>query len=199
MLSRIASEFAAEIAYHDWQDAPWRLDRAGHQRDQESPSKRSEKWLKADEAENVRTNVMWVTAQVLKHLDPNLDLHEYAEACDVPRRITHRSNGSRSDAIRYGIRGNGESADAPGAHQWRVTVHFPVAADANAFEGHLAALADLTPQHQQADGARSQFTLTIPGRHAANRRAAVAQAIAALTSTFGEPTAAPTVVMVEPI
>ncbi|PVA74076.1 hypothetical protein DDJ40_14090 [Mycobacteroides abscessus] len=87
----------------------------------------------------------------------------------------------------------------PGAHQWRVTVRFAVAADADALEGHLAALADLTPQRQQADGARPQFTLTIPGQHAANRRTAVAQAVAALTRTFGEPTTAPTVVMVEPI
>lgn len=32
-LSRLAREFAAEINYHDWSDAPFRLDRAGHQRD----------------------------------------------------------------------------------------------------------------------------------------------------------------------
>ena len=29
MLSRLAQEFADEIANHDWSDAPYRLDRAG--------------------------------------------------------------------------------------------------------------------------------------------------------------------------
>ena len=104
MLSRIAREFAAEIANHDWSDAPWRLDRAGHQRNDESPAKRSEKQLDHTETENLRTNVMWVTVQVLRHSDPNLDLHEYAIACGVPRRLTHRTNGSKSDAITYGVR-----------------------------------------------------------------------------------------------
>jgi hypothetical protein len=31
-LSRLAEAFAAEICNHDWSDAPWRADRAGHDR-----------------------------------------------------------------------------------------------------------------------------------------------------------------------
>ncbi|OBF76157.1 MULTISPECIES: hypothetical protein [Mycobacteriaceae] len=117
MLSRIAREFAAEISFHDWSDSPYRLDRAGHQRDDENPSKRSEKQLNPEETENVRTNVMWVAAQVLKHLDPNMDLHEFAAACGVPRRVTRRSDGSPSGAITYGIRWteDGVTAAPPGA------------------------------------------------------------------------------------
>jgi hypothetical protein len=102
MLSRLATEFAAEIANHDWSDAPWRLDRAGHKRHMDTHS--TGQVLTRDETDNVRTNVMWVTAQVLKHLDPNLDLHEYATACGVPRSITHRKDGSKSGAIDAGIR-----------------------------------------------------------------------------------------------
>jgi hypothetical protein len=104
MLNRLAREFAAEISYHDWSDSPYRLDRAGHQREDESPGKRSDKQLSPKETEHVRTNVMWVAAQVLKHLDPNLDLHEFAAECGVPRRVTHRSSGAKSGAITYGIR-----------------------------------------------------------------------------------------------
>jgi hypothetical protein len=104
MLSRLASEFAAEIANHDWSDAPYRLDRAGHRRSDDSPGKQTTEQLLPEQTDRVRTNVMWVVAQVLKHSDPNLDLHEFAEACAVPRHVTHRTNGSQSDAITYGIR-----------------------------------------------------------------------------------------------
>ncbi|WP_035771187.1 hypothetical protein, partial [Arthrobacter sp. Br18] len=69
MLNRLATEFAAEIANHDWSDAPYRLDRAGHHRDQDS--NRGKEVLTDVEADCIRTNVMWVTAQVLKHADPN--------------------------------------------------------------------------------------------------------------------------------
>jgi hypothetical protein len=34
---------------------------------------------------------MWMTAQVLKHADPNLGGHAYAAACGVPRSMTHRT------------------------------------------------------------------------------------------------------------
>ncbi|MDQ6933895.1 MAG: hypothetical protein M3130_01095 [Actinomycetota bacterium] len=114
MLSRIAREFAAEIANHDWSDAPWRLDRAGHRR--EIDTNRGLQVLTAEEADHVRTNVMWVVAQVLLHSDPNLDLHEFAGACGVPRRITHNSDGRPSGGIPAGIRTDHESgaAVAPG-------------------------------------------------------------------------------------
>jgi hypothetical protein len=122
-LSRLAREFAAEIRSHDWSDAPYRLDRAGHQR--RTDSRRTEKQLNSKETDCVRTNVMFMTAQVLKHLDPNLDVHEYAAACGVPRSITHRTNGSPSGAITYGLRWDdvqAEVAASPGAPLWRVQV-----------------------------------------------------------------------------
>ncbi|MFD1347530.1 hypothetical protein [Nesterenkonia halotolerans] len=61
------------------------------------------------ESEHIRTNVMWVAAQVLKHADPNLDLHEFAVACGVPHRITHNKNGAESGGITAGIRIDGET------------------------------------------------------------------------------------------
>ncbi|MDX3763917.1 hypothetical protein, partial [Streptomyces sp. AK02-04a] len=85
-MSRIAQEFAAEIAQHDWSDAPWRIDRAGHNRNSDSPSRRTEKVLGKDETDRVRTNVMWVVAQVLGHSDPNFDVHEFADACGLNTR-----------------------------------------------------------------------------------------------------------------
>jgi hypothetical protein len=129
-LSRLAREFAAEISSHDWSDAPYRLDRAGHRRCVDSPGKRSAEVLDAAETGYLRTNVMWATAQVLKNADPNLDLHEYAAACGVPRSITHRTNGQHSDAIFYGLRwkdSQAEVLDTPGApiRQVRVDCEAP--------------------------------------------------------------------------
>ncbi|MGA4995869.1 hypothetical protein [Nonomuraea bangladeshensis] len=95
-LSRLAREFAEEIKNHDWSDAPWRLDRAGHRRD--ADTKRSAQVLSPDDAHWVKVNVMWVTAQVLGHADPNFDVVEFARACDV--------TGLSPDTLRYGIRRN---------------------------------------------------------------------------------------------
>jgi hypothetical protein len=102
MLSRLAFEFAAEIANHDWSDAPFRVDRAGHNR--EHDSKRPNEALSTAETDCVRTNVMWVTAQVLLHADPNLDVHEFAEASGIPRRFTHTNAGTPSGFVTAGIR-----------------------------------------------------------------------------------------------
>ncbi len=112
MLNRLATEFAAEIANHDWSDAPYRLDRAGHHRDQDS--NRGKEVLTDVEADCIRTNVMWVTAQVLKHADPNFDLHEFAVACGVPRRYTHTKSGGRNGTIEAGIRMVGDYVYPPG-------------------------------------------------------------------------------------
>lgn len=103
MLSRAAQEFADEIRNHDWSDSPWRLDRAGHQRSMDK-GKASAEQLDVRETDNVRTNVMWVTAQVLLYADPNLDVHEFAEACGVPTRILFNSDGRRSRGIPNGLR-----------------------------------------------------------------------------------------------
>lgn len=101
VLSRFAQEFADEIKQHDWSDAHTRLDRAGHNHDEDGTNAAQ---LPPEQADHVRTNVMWVVAQVLKYNDPNLDVHEFAEACNVPDRIRLRKDGTRSGAIPAGLR-----------------------------------------------------------------------------------------------
>jgi hypothetical protein len=81
-LSRLAEQFAAEIALQDWSDAPYRADRAGHRRENDSPGKLTQQ-LDAAGTETVRVNAMWVTAQVLAYNDPNFDVNEFAKACGI--------------------------------------------------------------------------------------------------------------------
>ena len=102
VLSSRAAHFAAEIAAHDWSDAPWRVDRAGHRRD--ADSKAPNTVLDDKETDRVRTNVMWVTAQVFAHEDPTFDVHEYAAACGVSPSMRLRSDGSPSGGITAGLR-----------------------------------------------------------------------------------------------
>lgn len=97
-LSRLAREFAAEIANHDWSDAPFRADRAGHDRARDRTQTRV---LAPGETDIVRMNVMWVTAQVLGHADPNFDEYEFAEACGVETRTR---SGHRNGGISAGLR-----------------------------------------------------------------------------------------------
>jgi len=128
MLSRIAREMTAEIASHDWSDAPYRLDRAGHQR--RTDNKRGDLVLEPDQVDAVRINVAWVTCQVLKHADPNLDEHEYLAACGVPHSVTHRTDGSPSGFVTYGLRWADLEQKAlmkPGAPLYRVRVQCEVA------------------------------------------------------------------------
>lgn len=103
MLSRLAREFAAEIRFQDWSDAHTRLDRAGHRRE-EDPSSANYDQLDEIATDAVRTNVFWVVAQVLKHEDPNLDLHEFAAACGVPDEYVRTRNGRLNGLITAGIR-----------------------------------------------------------------------------------------------
>src|SRR3712207_4159670 len=93
MLRRVAREFAAEIRYQDWSDAHTRLDRAGHRRENDRLMADRTEQLDEIQTDAVRTNVFWVVAQVLKHEDPNLDLHEFAVACGVPDEYVHLKNG----------------------------------------------------------------------------------------------------------
>lgn len=97
-LSRLAREFAAEIANHDWSDAPFRADRAGHDRIRDNTNAPV---LKPDETHIVRMNVMWVTAQVLGHADPNFDEYEFAQACGVN---TLTRSGRQNGGISAGLR-----------------------------------------------------------------------------------------------
>lgn len=98
-LSKLAQQFAAEIRQQEWSDAPYRIDRAGHRR--EHDSHRGET-LTNDQTRFVRTNVMWVTAQVLGYNDPNFDVYEFAEACGVDTRT--RSGRPRDGSIQAGVR-----------------------------------------------------------------------------------------------
>ena len=98
-LSRPAAAFAAELRNHDWSDAPFRADRAGHDRSMDS--NRFVRQLSQDETECVRLNVIWVTAQVLGYKDPNFDPYEFAEAAGVS---TPTSRGERDGGIRAGLR-----------------------------------------------------------------------------------------------
>lgn len=96
MLSRTAELMAMEIRNHDWSDAPYRVDRAGHRRDKDTNSAGITP-LDRKDTEDVLTNVMFVTAQVLGSDDPNFDPMEYAKACGVPERYL---NGFVDSGIR---------------------------------------------------------------------------------------------------
>jgi hypothetical protein len=61
-----------------WSDAPFRADRAGHNR--EYDSNRGNYVLDKPQTDTVRMNVMWVVAQVLGYNDPNFNKYEFAEA-----------------------------------------------------------------------------------------------------------------------
>lgn len=113
-LSRLAREFAAEINYHDWSDAPYRADRAGHQRDHDRGRYTDMPQLDQQQTDNVRINVMWVVAQVLGHADPNFDPYEFAEWCGVDTRT--RTGRARSGHVTAGLRTDWETGnyDRPG-------------------------------------------------------------------------------------
>lgn len=81
-LSRRAAMHAAEIKLMDWSDAPFRTDKAGHQRAHDS-NRGPTPVLDQSQTDAVRMNVMWVTAQVLGYEDPNFDPEEFAKACGV--------------------------------------------------------------------------------------------------------------------
>ncbi len=98
-LSRLAQQFADEIRNHDWSDAPFRADRAGHRR--EFDSNRGPTVLPQEQTDTIRTNVMWVTAQVLGYNDPNFNPYEFAEACGVNTRTR---SGSLNGGIHAGLR-----------------------------------------------------------------------------------------------
>lgn len=97
-LSHVARMHAAEIRNHDWSDAPFRIDRAGHDRAFDGGRGRQ---LSEEETDRIRTNVMWVTAQVLGYQDPNFDVYEFAAACGV--EVMTRS-GRLNGGIEAGVR-----------------------------------------------------------------------------------------------
>lgn len=100
-LSRLARDLAAEINYHDWSDAPFRADRAGHQRHHDGRGASSEQ-LTRQQTDTLRMNAMWAVAQVLGHHDPNFDVYRFAEACGVDTSTP--SGRPRSGGITAGLR-----------------------------------------------------------------------------------------------
>lgn len=83
MLSRLAREFAAEIAYRDWSQAPFLL---GDDEDRDL-------YLLPTRTESVRLMVAAAVAQVLLHADPNLDLAHFGEHCGLPDDLAHGQIG----------------------------------------------------------------------------------------------------------
>ncbi len=106
MLSRLAQQFADEIAQHDWSDAPFRTDRAGHQR--EFDKNRLVEQLPQQQTESLRMNVIWVTGQVLAYNDPNFDIVEYASACG--------DKGTHPGWLEAGLRGAAGEYQRPGTY-----------------------------------------------------------------------------------
>jgi hypothetical protein len=92
---------AGEIKFHDWSDAPFRKDRAGHQRATDSRVRLGDQILTVQQTEAVLWNVCWVVGQVLGHADPNFDVYEFFEAAGVR---TKTSAGRQDQGIVHGIR-----------------------------------------------------------------------------------------------
>ncbi|MFD9067731.1 hypothetical protein ACFVZ3_40170 [Kitasatospora purpeofusca] len=114
-LSRIAAQQAAEIKQHDWSDAPYRADKAGHDRSMDGRQASSEQ-LTPDQVVRLKMNVAWVTAQVLAYNDPNFSEHEYFQACGLESR---NSNGRPSATVTYGLR-HGPAADGSGTRRFQI-------------------------------------------------------------------------------
>lgn len=100
-LSRRAQKHADEIRAHDWSDAPFRADRAGHKREDDSRSSADSPQLTDTQTGVLKLNIVWVTGQVLASDDPNFDIYEFAEACGV---ATSTSRGQKNRGIEYGLR-----------------------------------------------------------------------------------------------
>lgn len=110
-LSRQARELAAEIRLQDWSDAPYRADRAGHNRQHDSHAGTEQ--LTPAETGVLRMNVMWVVAQALGYADPNFDEYDFAQACGV--NIYTRS-GRQNGGIAAGLRRTNGCYHQPGTY-----------------------------------------------------------------------------------
>jgi hypothetical protein len=103
LLNARERNLAAEIRGHYWGDAPYRADRAGHRREDDSRRPVQTEVLSAAEAESVRMNVVWVVAQSLGYEDPSFDPWVFAEACGVDRAYLFNSKGKRSRVVEAGL------------------------------------------------------------------------------------------------
>ncbi|MCR5977479.1 hypothetical protein GDN83_06950 [Gordonia jinghuaiqii] len=115
-LSFLAAHMAAEINAHDWSDAPYRFDRAGHRREKDTPSRRSGLALTADETQLVKANAAMVAAQVIGYLEgESFDPHEFALMAGVSREIRLTARGQRSGSIDAALRKDNGCFDTPGS------------------------------------------------------------------------------------
>ena len=104
-LSRLAQQFADEIRQHDWSDAPYRADRAGHDRSTDTNLPTMQPPLTDEQTLSLLLNVVWVTGQVLAYNDPNFSIWEFALACGVPKTsVFRRSDGKPNQGLLYGLR-----------------------------------------------------------------------------------------------
>ncbi|GGP61854.1 hypothetical protein GCM10010287_51800 [Streptomyces variabilis] len=113
-LSKLAQQFADEIRLQDWTDAHIRRDRAGHNRMWDTKSHPNDPVLDAEQTQSVKTNVMWVTAQVLGYNDPNFDVYEFAQACGVN---TMNNRGGKDGSIAAGLRTSYGRYMRPGTYE----------------------------------------------------------------------------------
>lgn len=115
-LSPLADHLAAEINAHDWSDAPYRFDRAGHRRDRDAPQRLSHQVLTPQETELVKANAAMVAAQVIGYLEgKTFDPHEFALSAGVARSIRLTARGQRSGSIDAALRKNNDRYDTPGS------------------------------------------------------------------------------------
>ncbi|GAA2268165.1 hypothetical protein GCM10010415_37120 [Streptomyces atrovirens] len=120
-LSRVAAEFAAEINQHDWSDAPYRADRAGHKR---AVDRTNSPQLEPQQIEVLKMNVAWVTGQVLAFNDPNFNEHEFFEACGLnPRTTRGQLSGWVTNGLRFEDAPDGSRRyQIPGTYEYEGTV-----------------------------------------------------------------------------
>jgi hypothetical protein len=115
-LSPLAAHFGAEINAHDWRDAPFRFDRAGHR--WETDTHRGTEVLPPDQVDCVKANVAAVVAQVLGYTEgaSSFDPHEFFLYAGVARDIRLTRGGRQSGAVTASLRINmGPRYDTPGS------------------------------------------------------------------------------------
>ena len=156
-LSPLASDFAAEINAHDWSDAAFRFDRAGHRR--EDDTHRGTEILRPDQVDYVKANVAAVAAQVLGYTEgESFDPHEFFLYAGVARGFRLTGNGRRSGAVTAGLRINpGLRYDTPGSTLRVVTC------DAYSVDDAMAGLLRVGDEHELDLTARNTVLLRFNG------------------------------------
>lgn len=115
-LSPLAADFAAEINAHEWSDATFRFDRAGHRRENDTHSG-PDTPLSHGQVDYVKANVAAVVAQVLGYTEgaSSFDPHEFFLYAGVARGFRLTRNGRPSGTVTAGLRIEGSRYDTPGS------------------------------------------------------------------------------------